>query len=156
MSSPGVLTNFAIVVKRRPIAAEGDERHVLLARPFDLAAADDPLRIREEHDLQQQSRRIRRRAGRVVPKAGVEVGQIDGVVELMIQGMLERPGQQLAGQIHGDQLRLGIDGLVAGHDGRSTARRNDTTFDVSNTHQFAPSSVSTSARRPTFPTASLA
>jgi len=113
-------------VKCGAVAAEGDERHVFLAGPLDPAAADDALRVGEEHHLQEQRRRIRRRPRRVVAKARIEVRQIDRVIEQVVEGVLEGPGQQLPRQIHGQEARVGIDVLVAGHevlDGEAPARQ---------------------------------
>ena len=119
MSSPSVLTNCAIVVKcGRGVAAEGDERHVLLAGALDPATAHDALRVGEEHHLQQHRRRIRRRARLVVPKARIERRQIDRVIEQMIQRVLEGAGEQLPREIDGQEPRVRVDVLVAGH-GRS-------------------------------------
>ena len=109
----------------------------------------------EEHNLQQHGGRIRGRAGRVVPEARVEMRQIDGVVEQMTQRVLERAGEQLAREVDGQELRIRIEGLIAGHDGCSTAGGIGCTFHASNTHHDASSSVSTSAGCPTYPTASL-
>jgi hypothetical protein len=91
---------------RRGVAAEGNERHVFLAGPFDPTAADDALRVGEEHYLQQQRWRIGRGPGRVIAKARIKRGQIDRVIEQVMQRMLERPGQQLPPQIHGQEPRL--------------------------------------------------
>ena len=59
---------------RRAVTAQGDERDVLLARALDLPAAHDALRVREQHHLEQERRRIRRGARRIVLKSRVEVG----------------------------------------------------------------------------------
>lgn len=111
---------------RRGVAAQGDERHVFLAGPLDPTAADDALRVGEEHHLQQHRRRIRRRPRRVVAKARIEVRQIDRVIEQVVEGVLERPGQQLPRQIHGQEAGVRIDVLVASHevlDGEAPARQ---------------------------------
>ena len=102
---------------RRPRAAERDEGHVLFAGPRDATTAHDALRVGEQHDLEQQRRRIGRRAGRVVPKPRVEMRQIDGVVEQMVQGVLEGAREQLAGEVHRQELGVGVDVLVTGHAG---------------------------------------
>ena len=75
---------------RRGHAAERHDRHVLLADAFDRPAPHDALRVREEHDLEQHGRWVRRRAGRVIAEASVEVRQIDFVIEQMIERVLER------------------------------------------------------------------
>ena len=80
---------------RRAIATQRDERHVFFARPGDLSAADDPLRIREQHDREEQRERVGGCAGLVVLEARIEVRQIDGLIEQMIQRVLERAGEPL-------------------------------------------------------------
>ena len=101
----------------RAVAAERDEGHVLLTGPFDAATADDALRIREQHDPQQHRGRIRRGPGRVVPEAGVEMRQVDRVVEQMVERVLEGAGQELPRQVDGQEARVRIDVFVAGHVG---------------------------------------
>ena len=75
---------------RRGHAAQRHERHVLLAHPLNRPTAHNALRVREEHDLEQHGRWVRRRAGRVIAEASVEVRQIDVVIEQMIERVLER------------------------------------------------------------------
>lgn len=106
-----------------------------------------PCEIGEQHDLEQHGGRIRGRARRVAPEPRVEVRQVDFVVEQVIQRVLERARQQLAGEVHRQKLRIRIEGLVAGHGRISTAGRNGNRFDVANTRGRASSSVSTSACR---------
>ncbi|MDP1860787.1 MAG: hypothetical protein Q8K82_19075 [Gemmatimonadaceae bacterium] len=101
----------------RGVAAARDERHMLLAREADASTTEDALRVGERYHLQEHRRRIRRRAGRVVPEAGVEMGQVNRVVEQVMQRVLERAGQQLTRQIDGQEARVRIDVLVAGHGG---------------------------------------
>jgi len=86
---------------RRALATERGEGHVLLAGPLDLTAAHNPLRVRQEHDLEQQRRWIGWRAGRVVLEPGIDLREVDRVVQPVIQRVLERSGQELPGQIHG-------------------------------------------------------
>jgi hypothetical protein len=82
---------------------------------LDPTAADNALRIGKQHHLQQHRRRIRRGSRLVVAKACIEARQIDLMVEQVIQGVLERPRQQLSRQIDRQQSRTRIDRLVAGH-----------------------------------------
>ena len=65
--------------------------------------------------------------------------RIDFVVEQEVQRALDSAGQQLASEVDAQEVRVGIDGRAAGHDGCWTAGRNDTTFDMSHT-RFVPSS----------------
>jgi hypothetical protein len=60
----------------------------------------------------------------VVAKASIEAREVDGVVEQVVQRVLEGAGEELARQIDGQQLRLGIDVLVPGHGRRG---REETT-----------------------------
>jgi hypothetical protein len=118
---------------RTGIAAQGNEPHMLATGPLDPAAAHAPLGVREEHHLQDHRRRIRRGACLVVPKARIKCGQIDRVIEQMIQRMLERPWQQLPREIHGQEARVGIDVLVVSHGRRGKRRRRDDALNCSAT-----------------------
>jgi len=66
---------------RAAIAAQGDEGHLFPASPLDATAADNALRIGEQHHLQQHRRRIRRGPRLVVAKPRIEARQIDLVIE---------------------------------------------------------------------------
>ena len=74
---------------RPRVAAQGDERHLLLARPRDGPTAADAARVGEQHDPQKHRGRVGRRPRRVVSIPGVERRQIDGLLEQVVQGMLE-------------------------------------------------------------------
>lgn len=67
-----------------------------------------------------------RRLRRVVAKARIKVRQIDRVIEQVVEGVLERPGQQLPRKIHRQEAWVRIDVLVASHevlDGEVPARQ---------------------------------
>jgi hypothetical protein len=66
---------------------------VVAARRFDPATAHDAVRSRHEHDLEQHGRRIRGRSGGVVPEPGIEVRQINRVIEQVMDRVLERAGE---------------------------------------------------------------
>ena len=57
------------------------------------------------------------RARRVIPEPCIEVRQLHLVIEQEVQRMLERVRQQLAREVHAQELRVGSEGLVAGHGG---------------------------------------
>ena len=95
-SPPAMLLKVVLFAYSQGIvSSRGIERHMLLARAFDAAAADDALRVPKEHDLEQHGRRIDRRAGRVVPKTRIKVRQIDRPVEQMVERVLERAGRRI-------------------------------------------------------------
>jgi hypothetical protein len=48
-------------------------------------------------------------------KARVEAREINRVIEQIVEGVLDGAGEQLAGEIDGQQLGLGVDVFVAGH-----------------------------------------
>jgi len=100
---------------RGGVAAEGEEGDVLAAEARDPTAADDTVRVRTEHDLEQHGGRIRGRARVVVAEARVEGRQVDRVRQQVVRGVLEGAGQQLLGEIDGQEARAGVDGRVAGH-----------------------------------------
>jgi hypothetical protein len=77
---------------RGRIATERDERDVLCAGTLDAATADNSPRIGEEHDLEQHGRRVGAGAGEIVLVAGVEAGQVELVIDEVVQGVFEGAG----------------------------------------------------------------
>ena len=57
-----------------------------------VAAADDTLGIGEQDDLQEHGRGIGGCTSFVVAEAGIEGGQVEFVIEQVIQGVLEGAG----------------------------------------------------------------
>lgn len=88
---------------------------MLPAEPLDAATAHHPMRVRREHYLQEERRRIRGGTSRVVPKPLVERRQIHGVLHQVVNRMLEGAGEELPREVDGEQLGLRVDLLVAGH-----------------------------------------
>jgi len=72
---------------------------------LDAAAADDAPRIGKEDQLEQHHRRISRCTGRVVAEALVQAGQIQFVIEQVVERVFEGAGKQLPGKIDGKKLR---------------------------------------------------
>ena len=102
--------------KVRPlVAGQGDEGDVVAARAFNLAAADDALRIGKQDDFEQNRRRVGFSAGLVVLVAGVEAGQIEFMIDQMIQCVFEAAGQKLFAQVNSEKTRAGVDVFVTGH-----------------------------------------
>jgi len=111
--------------KVRPtIARQRHERDVLTAGPLDLPAADDAARVGEQHNLEQHQRRIRRRPAGVVAVGGIKRRQVRLVVDQVRRRVLERPGEELAGQVHRQELRIGVDVLVARHSPEKSLTKN--------------------------------
>src|SRR5690606_25094856 len=102
-------------VVQNAVATEGNEGYMFAAGAFDAARTDDALTVGEEDDLEQHARRKGAGAGEVVPVAGIEAGQVDLVVDQMVQGILEGARQQLPFEINGNEARAVVDRLVAGH-----------------------------------------
>ena len=115
---------------RAAVAGQGDEGDVLAAGALDAAAADDALRVGEQHDLEQHRGRVGGGAGQVVVVARIEAGQIDLVVEQVIQRVLEGAGQQLPLQIDREKSRAGVDVFVAGHPAPLIPRRSSFDLDA--------------------------
>jgi hypothetical protein len=80
---------------RDVVSGQGDEGDVLSAGPLDRPARYHSLRIGEQDHLEQHRRRIGRGAGFVVAVARVEIGQIELMIEQLVQGVLEGTRQQL-------------------------------------------------------------
>jgi hypothetical protein len=57
---------------------------------LDGATANDALRICEQYDLEQHRGRISRNPGHIVAEPGVEVGQVNLVIEQMVQWCREK------------------------------------------------------------------
>jgi hypothetical protein len=71
---------------RLAVAGQGNEGDVLATGALDGAAADDALPVGEQHDLEQHGGWKGTRAGGVVLEPCVKAGQVDLVIEQVIQG----------------------------------------------------------------------
>jgi hypothetical protein len=100
----------------RLVPAERDKRHVLAAGLLDSATANNAVGVGGEDHLEEQRRRIRGGPRRVIAKARIEGREIDRVIEQVIQRVLEGAGEKLPRQVDGQELGIGIDVLVAGHE----------------------------------------
>ena len=114
---------------RGAVAGQGDEGDLLATGALDVAAADHSPRIGEEHHLEQHPRRVGTGAGAVVLVAGIEAGEIQFVIDEVVQGMFEGARLQLPFEIDGKKARAGVDGLVAGH-GVGSKRDAPMTLDI--------------------------
>jgi len=99
---------------RLGVAGQCDEQHVVATCTLDRARADHPLRIGQQHRLEQHRRRMRRRADRVIAVVRIERRQVQCVDHVMHR-MRERAGHQLRFQIHRQQPRAHVHHLVARH-----------------------------------------
>jgi len=98
-----------------PVAAERDKDAVRLARSGDCPAAQDAVGIGVEDDLEEHGRGVGRCPGVVVAITGVEMGEVEFMVEEMIEDMLEGSGEELLGEVDGNEDRAGFEGFVARH-----------------------------------------
>ena len=102
---------------RPRIGGQSHEDDVFPAGLLDLPAGDDAPRVGIEHDLQKNPGIVSGGAGLVVAEAGVEQGQVKLVVDEVVQGVFEGAGQNLLGEVDGDELALGVRvRFVARHD----------------------------------------
>ena len=95
------------VVRTNP-AAQSHEDYISPARLFHPARGEDALAVGVEHDLEQQPRIVGLLAGFVVVVAPLEALEPDAVVDEMVDGVLERAGEQLLLQIDGHHQVLGV------------------------------------------------
>ena len=65
---------------------------MVAAGAFNLTAADDALRIGEQDDLEQDGGRVGTGTGLVVAIAGVEVGEVELMIDQMIECVFETTG----------------------------------------------------------------
>ena len=100
---------------RRRRAAEGDARHVVLARAHDPAAAHDAVGVRAQDPLEQHPGRIRGGPGDIIANAGIERRQVELVLEQVMHRVLDSAGQELLRQIDGSEAGIRIDVLLPGH-----------------------------------------
>ena len=68
---------------------------MLAAGALDTARTDNALAVGEQDDLEQQAGRIGRCTAAVVGVTGIEVAQVEFVVNQGFQRLLERSGQKL-------------------------------------------------------------
>ncbi len=93
------------------------------------AERDDAAAVGEEDDFEQHGRRVGLRPAAVVLVAAIEAGQVELVIDQVVQGMFEAAGQQLPFEIDGDQARAGVNVLEAGH-GIGYKRDGSMTIDI--------------------------
>ena len=77
--------------------------------------ADDALAVGEQDDLEQHGGRIGGSAGGVVIEPGIEAGQVELVIDEVIERVFEGAGKQLPLQVNGKETGAGVDVFVAGH-----------------------------------------
>ncbi|MBK8062476.1 MAG: hypothetical protein IPK33_32535 [Gemmatimonadetes bacterium] len=68
-------------------------------RVGDRPAADDPARVGTEHHLEQHRRGYAGAPRGVVPEPDVEARQVDGMVEQVVDRVLEGAGEELRRQV---------------------------------------------------------
>ena len=97
---------------RPAVSGQRDEGDVFAAGALDVAAADDALRIGEQHNLQQHDGRISGGSRDVIFETRIETGQVKLVVDQVIHGMLESAGQKLPLQVNSEKPGAGVDVFV--------------------------------------------
>ncbi len=97
------------------IPAQGDEGDVLATGALNRAAADNAPGVGKQDQLEQGGRRVSRCASGVIAEALVQTGQIEFVIEQVMQCVFEGAGKQLFGKHNGKKLGTRVDSLVAGH-----------------------------------------
>lgn len=85
-----------------------------MAQALNPQTADHAVRVTGEHDLEQDTGRVVGCPRDVVLIAPFEAGQIELVVDQVVERVLECPGEELAGEVAGQQLGLRVDQLEAG------------------------------------------
>ena len=79
------------------------------------SARSDAAAAGEEDDRGQDSGGGGAGAGGVVAITGIETGELEFVVDEVIQGRLEGAGKEFTRQIDGEEARAGVDDFAAGH-----------------------------------------
>src|SRR6266567_356467 len=75
---------------------------------------DQAPAIGQQHDLEHDARVIGAGTGLIVAKTRIEIGQLQFVVDQVIERKLECAGLDLLAQYNGQEARAAIDGFVAG------------------------------------------
>jgi hypothetical protein len=76
----------------RAVAAQGDEGDVFPAGTFYSPAADEALAIGEQDDFEQHPRWVGSGTSEIVLVAGVEAGEVQFVVDQVVERMFEGAG----------------------------------------------------------------
>ena len=100
---------------RGAVTAQGDKGDVLAAGALNGPAADDALAVGLQHDLEQQGRRIGRRARPIIAVALIKAGEIELVVNQVVQRVLKTTRKKLSLKINREKARAGVNVLIAGH-----------------------------------------
>lgn len=79
-------------------------------------AAEKAPAVGEEDDLEQHGRRVGGCTGEIILVAGVEAGQIEPMIDQVVQGVFEGAGMQLPFEIDGNEALAGVYVFVAGHE----------------------------------------
>ena len=98
------------------VGGQGHEDDVLPAGLLNPPAGDDAPRVGIEHDLQQNPGIIGGRPDLIVAETGIEDRKIQFVIDQVIEGVFEGAGQDLVGEMDGNELALSVGvGFVTGH-----------------------------------------
>lgn len=85
------------------IAGQCNEGHLFETGLSDGATGDEATRVGKQHHLEQHRGWIGRGSGEVVTEAGIEMREVNLVIEKMVQSMLEGASDQLLFQHDGQQ-----------------------------------------------------
>ena len=90
------------------IGGQSHENDVLIAAISDLPAGGDPLGVCVQDDLEQNPGIVCRCAGFVVLISEVEDGEVDFVVDQIVESVLEGAGEDLFVEAEGDEFALRV------------------------------------------------
>lgn len=85
------------------VAAQGNEGNALAVGALDAAAADQPTVVGEQDDLEHQPRRVGASTGGIIAVVVVEPGEVNLMVDEVVDRVFEDARQQLPGKIDGDE-----------------------------------------------------
>lgn len=100
---------------RLGIAGQGDEGDVFSTGELNRTAGDEALAVGKQNDFEQHSRWIGGCSGNIILETGIKAGEIQLMVDEVVQGMLKGTREELPLQVDHQKPRAGVDGFVARH-----------------------------------------
>jgi hypothetical protein len=90
------------------ISGERHEDYVLLAGPFDLPAGDDASGVGVEYNLEKDSGIVGGGSGDIVLKTFIKAGEVQLMINEMVQRIFEGTGENLLGKMNGNEFALSV------------------------------------------------
>lgn len=100
---------------RLAVARDGDEQDILAARRLHLAAADDATAVGQQYDLDERGGIEGGGAFEVVLVTGMEVREVELVIDQVAKRVFKTAGEHLPVEIDGQKLQSFVNRFIARH-----------------------------------------